>query len=78
MGEGGGDTKTVPFRQKKEQIQKDKHSDKWIVEDIKFFNPITVGGGGEGAQHPPYSFIALTHIKVKQMTSNDLTIPLWQ
>ena len=31
------------------------------------------------AQHPlPYSFIVLTHTKVKQMTSNDLAIPLWQ
>ena len=36
-------------------------------------NPIPVGG------HPlPYSFIVLTHIKVKLMTLNDLTIPLWQ
>ena len=39
-------------------------------------NPIPVGGRG-GAQ-PHYSFIVLTHIKVRQMTSNDLTIPLWQ
>ena len=35
--------------------------------------------GGGGAQQPnPLSFIVLTHIKVRQMPSNDLTIPLWQ
>ena len=39
-------------------------------------NPIPVGG--RDARHPPYSFIVLTHIKVKQMTSNPSTIPLWQ
>ena len=44
--------------------------------DIKSLNPIPVGGGVLST--PPYSFIVLTHIKVKQMTSNDLTIPLWQ
>ena len=42
-----------------------------IVHSIRQVNPIPVGGGVLST--PPYSFIVLTHIKVKQITSNDLT-----
>ena len=45
---------------------------------LVYFNPIPVGGGGGAQPPPPYSVFVLPHIKVKQMTSNDSTIPLWQ